>query len=167
MGEPSTDHVPGVPYYFASFVGYRPPLKPHNPIDYATAEQSRAFSAFWFDAADRVVAFEKSLVHSKPVDPAALSNAGRLAAGTHYFAATDQDSVVGKLLSLQDTKGCQRYYRATVGPGGTQLQRIERERMIRHDYEYAEDGSLRVFRFASSDGRSGEEVFDGAGNRVR
>ena len=141
--------VPGQPYYFASWTGYNPPVKPHSPIDYARAEASDAFSVFVFDGQGRVASFEKWLATTAKADPALLAGR-RLAPGRHLFAAGhDGSEGPGPELALDDTQRVSDYYRALVDADGTiaAFERVHREHFLRHEYEYWDNGHLRQARY--------------------
>lgn len=159
---------PGVPYYFATWTGYDPPVKPHNAIDYPRAEASNAFSVFVFDEKGRVVSFEKWLATTTKQDATLLADR-RLPVGPHFFAvARDSSEHPGDPLSLEDTKSRADYYRARVGAQGRvdALERVHRERMIRHDYTYWENGRLREARFEPDTQPGGIERYDRDGKRL-
>ncbi|MGH7674935.1 MAG: hypothetical protein ACREMV_06655 [Gemmatimonadales bacterium] len=141
--------VPGQPYYYASWAGYNPPVKPHQPIDYASAEASNAFSVFVFDGQGRVVSFAKWLASTTQADPALLAGQP-LPPGLHLFAAgRDGSEGPGPELSLDDTKRLSDYYRAQVDADGrvAAFGRVHRQQMLRHEYEYWENGGLRQARY--------------------
>lgn len=158
----------GTPYYFATWTGYTPPVQPRGPIDYADAEASRAFSVFVFDEHGRVASFEKWLATTTPREPFPRDTAD-LRPGTSYFACGINGSgAPGRQLSLEETHDANEYYRVRVRPDGEigEVEHVRRQRTIRHDYAYWENGSLREFRFQPGSGAGGVEHYDRQGNRV-
>lgn len=143
---------PGIPYYFISWAGYNLPPKPVDPTDYEHAECLRTYSIFIFDENKRVVAFEKWLSNAINKD-IALASGLSLCSGTHYFSAgAEHKEQLGEKLSLEETKNRTDYYRVRVNPDGTitSCERINRERIFRHDYSYWDNGQLRESYYQNS-----------------
>lgn len=169
-GGPGDDmeRTAGRRYYFGSWTGYQPPVKPLDPIEYEVAEGRPAFSVFVFDGEDRVQWFEKWLANAVPADPDVL--AGReLKPGRRFFAPSSSDpSVPGEEVPLEGTGKLTVYFRATVGADGAPatVERVERERTIRHDYEYWENGALKEFRYEPGTGPGGVDRYDRDGELV-
>ena len=163
-----SDSPPGTPRYFATFTGYAPPLRPHNEIDYARAEASDAFSVFVFDAQGRVASFEKRLQHREPQPPSRLDGR-QLPPGLHFFApGAAGAAALGPALALDDTKGLAEYYRAQVGADGSvaSLERVTRERTLRHVYTYWDNGRLREARYDADGTAATVERFDRDGKAL-
>lgn len=161
-------YVPGQRYYFATWLGYQPPVKPHNAIDYETAQASQAFSIFTFDANGRVATFEKWLAVTTPADASALNDRS-LSVGIHFFAVAagageDPDGA----LTLEETRDRVHYFRAMIEADGTpiRLERVRRERMIRHEYTYWENGELRESRSEPVTSPDCIERYDRSGRRL-
>ena len=160
----------GEPQYFATWTGYQPPVKPHNPITYEVAEQSDAFSVFVFDETGRVAWFEKWLVHATEADPGLLGDR-TTGPGSAFFAVAegaDGEESLGESLTLEGTRGSSDYFRTRPGTGAgeVQLQRVRRERMLRHEYVYWDDAGLREFRYTPGSGPGGVERYDRNGDLV-
>lgn len=156
----------GIPQYFANWTGYVPPFQPHEPIPYAQAEASQAFVTFVFDALGRAVSFDKWRVTAAPCEPAML--AGRpLPAGKIFLAVHPIGDGPGGLLTLDDTREIEEYYRGHVHPDGeiVELEHVRRQRSIHHEYDYWEDGQIREWRFDAG-GERGRYEYDRAGYKV-
>lgn len=169
-GGPGDDmeRIAGRRYYFGSWTGYQPPVKPRDPMEYEVAEGRPAFSVFVFDGDGRVQWFEKWLASAVPADPEVL--AGReLEPGRRFFAPSSSDpSMPGEEISLEGTRPLSVYFRATVDVGGdpATVERVERERTIRHEYEYWENGAIREFRYEPGTGPGGVDRYDRDGELV-
>jgi hypothetical protein len=162
-------NVAGKPYYFASWTGYEPPVRPHNPIVYEDAEASRAFTVFVFDEQGWVATFVKWLATATTRELSLV--AGRsLEPGRSFFEAAAKDGAVhpGRPLSLDDTRDANEYFRVRASADGSAaaVEHVRRERTIFHEYRYWEDGSLREYRFTSPSGLGGVKYFDRSGNLV-
>jgi hypothetical protein len=160
--------VPGQPYYFATWTGYEPPVRPHNPIEYERAEASDAFSVFIFDAEGRVASFEKWLVHRTSQDPALVAGHD-LAPGVHFFDVSPNGAArPGRVLSLDETKNRRSYYSAHVSKSGTvtRLDQVNRERAIVHLYEYWPNGELKKARYGGASEPTDTECYDSDGQRT-
>lgn len=154
----------GAPYYFATWTGYAPPVRPHNPLSYAQAEAARAFSVFRFDEEGRVASFEKWLATATPGDPSRFP--GRAPGPGRHFGAVDGRGAgaPARPLSLEDTQGMTEYFRihGDAHGGVVALEHVRRERTLRHEYLYWDNGALREFRYETESG-AGVQQFDRAG----
>jgi hypothetical protein len=162
------DVSPGVPYYYATWTGYDPPVKPHRPIDYAQAEEGAAFSVFVFDEKGKVASFEKWLATVSPKEPV-LPGERTLHAGLHFFSVKEgEPETIGEEILLEGTMNRPDYYRVRVGPDGkpTSIERVHRDRTIRHEYEYWENGKLREVRYDPAPPRGPVERFDKKGKPI-
>ncbi|CAD5370207.1 conserved hypothetical protein [Rubrivivax sp. A210] len=147
--------------FFARANLYTVPIHPELPIDEAQAESGRSFYRFALDGG-RVLWAEKWLAERKPLATEVRLPAG-LAAGAHFFALSPSGAATREL-SLVDLRGYVDYLRVEVSADGHPLlgERVTRQRVLRHDYEYWDNGQLKRWRFQGADNQ-GEKLFDRSG----
>ena len=147
---------PGISYYFLSFDPYKTPVAPIGLTDYERLEKLSAFCICIFDKNERIVEFTKWLSYSTTKD-SSMVGAISLSPGIHFFAViTTKPEQIGVSLSLDETKNKTSYYRIGVSQDGKNIkcELVSRERMIRHEYAYWDNGKLRGCHFENTDNSS-------------
>lgn len=151
--------------YFARANLYALPIRPELPISEAEAEKGRAFYRFALDGT-RVRWAEKWLVQRAPL-PADAQLPQGLSTGIHFYApATDKTAL--RPLSLVGIRELVTYFRVEAYADGRPplAERVDRQRVMRHDYEYWDNGHLRHWRF-QTERDQGEQKFDRAGKPLK
>jgi hypothetical protein len=153
------------PAYFARAKLYSLPIRPELPISESEAERGRSFYRFAIEGG-RVQWAEKWLVDRAP-ERADFQTPSSLTPGVHVFSFAPESGAV-RPMNLSGIRELSKYLRVEVFADGRPalVERVSRQRVMRHDYTYWENGKLRQWRYLT-DTDQGEEQFDQAGEPRR
>jgi hypothetical protein len=155
----------GEPSYFARAHLYSVPIRPELPISEALAERARSFYRLMLDG-ERVRWAEKWLVERTAL-PNGAALPGGLGVGVHFYVPSPDGGPARavSLAGIRDLAVCLRV--EVVAQGQPPLaEKVTRERTLRHDYGYWDNGRLRRWRCEAGADR-GDERFDEAGKLLR
>jgi len=158
--------------YYSSWTGYNVPLKPQGPIKYEEAELLRAYCIGYLDQDGRLLRFEKWLVRrTTTLLDNQLRERYENLPGVYFFSVppSGEQSIVGDSITIGDTQTVEMYLKLVVDQTGSidTFEKVTKQMMLRHEYEYWDNGTVKECRFTQEGKPGGVFKFDRKGNRTR
>lgn len=158
--------------YYKSWVSYRIPVRPVDPINFSDTESLVAFYLGYHDKKGFLKRFVKYLIESEDLGEVALSKEMPPNSILYYEApppGTDwKRFVLDKELKYLETENLASYIKAEVSRSirFLKLQRIERIIVFTDEYEYWPNGKLKHRVLTKRDGTVVESSYDEMGSEM-
>lgn len=157
------------PRYFRSFAPYYIPFRPIDETTYANTAGLAAYAIAYFDSSGRVVRFTKVQLVRPNAENARMAVEGPTIPGSNvYFAANENNQMIGKRIAYLDTADRTDYFAGTVDPAGrsAEVARVMKQEAFTELYTYWPTGRLRERWTHLPDKTTRNEYYDQKGNAI-